>query len=306
MERRHTMDLSNPRVDSQLKEKILFQDDELHYGIYIPESEPQFYGDILWHWHDEFEFGVVTKGSIIYKTNQHEYVLNEGDAVFINSGVLHYLQLLVLPSDAGIYTQFFDRTFLAGSSESIFDIKYIKPVVEQTAVDMIPFYQNSSKDRRLIRQIAEAAQTAREKKPFYELHLRNLFSALWEEIYTCTAGADTQVPTENPRDIERIKMMITFMGEHYNDKLTVSQIADCVPVSERECYRLFQNCLNITPTDFLISLRLRKAQDLLASTQKSIVEIALECGFCSSSYFGKVFREEYQIPPGEYRKRNSK
>ena len=234
------MDLSNPLVDSQLKERIIFQNDQLHYGIYVPKTEPQFDGDVLWHWHDEFEFGVVTKGSLIYKTNQHEYVLNEGDAVFINSGVLHYLQLLVPAPEAGIYTQFFDRSFLAGSAESVFDMKYIAPVIEQKQLDIIPFYSHRKNDRHLLSQLAEAARIAQEAKPFYEFRLRNLFSSLWETIYSRITELEVMDLAESVHDIERIKTMLTFMREHYHEKLTIPQIAGCIPVSERECYRLFR------------------------------------------------------------------
>ena len=299
------MDLSNPRVDSQLKEQIIFQNDQLHYGIYDEKAEPQFYGDILWHWHDEFEFGVVTRGSLIYKTNQHEYVLNEGDAVFINSGVLHYLHLLVPAPEARIYTQFFDRSFLAGSAESIFDMKYVTPVIEQKQLDLIPFYHNRKNDRYFLSQLADAARIAQEGKAFYEFRLRNLFSSLWETIYSRATELEAVDMTESMHDIERVKIMLTFIREHYHEKLTVPQIADCIPVSERECYRLFQNNLGMTPTEFLISLRLKKARDLLITTRKSVVEIALESGFGNSSYFGKVFRQEFHMSPGDYRRQNA-
>ena len=95
--------------------------------------------------------------------------------------------------------------------------------------------------------------------------------------------------------------MLTFIQEHYSEKLTVAQIAGCVPISERECYRLFQNSLGTTPTEFLLSVRLKKSRNLLATTQKSIVEVALESGFSNSSYFGKLFRQQYLMSPGEYR-----
>lgn len=92
---------SNPQMNTQLKERILFQDENLDYSAYLHKDSPQFYGDILWHWHDEFEFGYVTEGSILYKSNQHEYVLHKGDGIFMNAGVLHYLHpfpLLSTPS----------------------------------------------------------------------------------------------------------------------------------------------------------------------------------------------------------------
>lgn len=56
----------------------------------------------------------------------------------------------------------------------------------------------------------------------------------------------------------------------------------------------------MTPVEFLISYRLKKACELLITTKKSILEIALECGFNNSSYFGKLFKQQYHTSPGEY------
>lgn len=106
----------------------------------------------------------------------------------------------------------------------------------------------------------------------------------------------------NLKDEERVKKMLAFIQEHYAEKLTIAQIAGCVPISERECYRLFQNSLETTPAEFLLFVRLKNARELLAITSKSVVEIALESGFGSSSYFGKLFREQYRMSPGEYRR----
>ena len=91
-EKKGTMqNLSEPRKNSLLKEQIVFPNEQFNYSIYSPKSDAQFCGDILWHWHDEFEFGYVIEGTLLYKTDIHEYVLQKGDAIFINSGVLHYL-----------------------------------------------------------------------------------------------------------------------------------------------------------------------------------------------------------------------
>lgn len=294
-----------PNTDSQLKERILFQEEQLHYSIYSAPAGPQFEGDILWHWHEEFEFGYVIKGSLLYKTSQREYLLQEGDAIFFNSGVLHYIHLLVPASEAKIHSQFFDRNFLAGNCGNIFDQKYVTPVIEQKQLEAIPFYHTNKEDQYALSQITEAIRIGQKKQPFFELRLRNIFSALWETIYTRSTRQLGPQIVYNLQEEERIKRMLTFLQEHYSEKISVSQIAASVPISERECYRLFQNNLHTTPGEFLLSLRLKKARDLLTSTQKSIVEVALESGFNNSSYFGKIFQQQYHMSPGEYRRNSS-
>lgn len=288
-------------TNNTLKEQIVFQNEKLHYSLYYPENKKQFYEDVIWHWHDEFEFGYILEGSMLYKTNQHEYVLHEGDGIFINSGILHYLHLPVSEQNTRIHTQFCDKVFLAGMSDSVFDNKYIRPVMEQKQLDAIPFYHYNQEDRQFLAQITAAARIAQEQANFFEFHLRSIFSTLWEVIYT--RGLDKKIPLslDNNQDDERIKKMLLFIQENYSHKLTVRQIAGCVPISERECYRIFQNKLETSPIDFLISLRLKKAQELLLDTKKSIVEVALESGFENSSYFGKLFKKQYNVSPGKYR-----
>ena len=64
--------------------------------------------------------------------------------------------------------------------------------------------------------------------------------------------------------------------------------------------------LGLLKMDFL-GLRnltvIRRAQEMLMRTDKSVLDIALEAGFSSSSYFGKRFREQCGISPGQFRKR---
>lgn len=57
----------------------------------------------------------------------------------------------------------------------------------------------------------------------------------------------------------------------------------------------------MTPVDYMLSYRLQKSQELLAATEKSILDIALETGFGTSSYFGKWFRKHYGMNPKAYR-----
>lgn len=291
-----------PTLNVQTEEHIIFPNKQFHYCLYSPISEVQFLGDVPWHWHTEFEFGYVLEGEILYKTNHHEYILKKGDGIFINSEVPHLLQPITPYADTKIQTQFFDGSFLAGTSDSFLDAKYVVPVMEQKQLDSIPFYYQSEPDRTTLNLVADAAQTGLERDLFFELRLRSLFSDIWETIYTQTITQTFPQTSYSAQEDARIKQLLLYVQNHYAEKLTVRQISDCIPISERECYRIFQNSLGISPVEFLLSLRLKKAMELLINTQKSILEIALEAGFGNSSYFGKHFKHAYHVTPGEYRR----
>ena len=74
-------------------------------------------------------------------------------------------------------------------------------------------------------------------------------------------------------------------------------------LSERECYRVFHDCLHMTPVEYITTYRLQVACQMLAKGQEAVTVISHECGLGSSSYFGKVFREYAHCSPIEYRKK---
>ena len=290
-------------LDRRLKETINYQSEMLHYGMYTAGYNRPFQADIPWHWHEEFEMGYVTGGSVLYKTNRTSYLLHEGDAIFINSGVLHYLQSQEPKRETRMQIQFFDSTFLAGTAGSLLDVKYIAPVAESEQLDAIPFFMGDPGSRLFLELIQQGPALLEERKPFFEMRMRTLFSDLWEEVYSraMTLQGLREKSSRTAED-ERMKRMMGYIQEHFREKLTVRSIAESIPISERECFRLFQNSIGITPAEYLLSVRLENAQVLLKNTDRSILDIALETGFGTSSYFGKIFRKHHRLTPLQYRK----
>ena len=59
--------------------------------------------------------------------------------------------------------------------------------------------------------------------------------------------------------------------------------------------------LGVTPADFLKEARMKRAQQLLASTMRGVNEIAYGCGFSDPKYFSKCFKSTVGMSPSEYR-----
>lgn len=295
------MDIETIDQEGRVKEKIIYKSQMLHYGLYTPMSEAYYFTEIPWHWHEEFEFGYVLGGKLGYKTNHREFILQEGDGVFINSGALHALYPVGEAGKIKLQSQFFDRLFLGGTRGSIFDMKYVAPVVEQKWMEAVPVYRKDPEGRKVLEFLKEGIRLSQEGEAFYEFRLRSLFSRLWETVYGWAMEERKGEQVYNGLEDERIKQMMAYVQEHYGEKISVKEMAAQVPISERECYRLFQKGLGLTPVDYMLSYRLQKSQELLAATEKSILDIALETGFGTSSYFGKWFRKHYGMNPKAYR-----
>lgn len=155
--------------------------------------------------------------------------------------------------------------------------------------------------QKILEKMEEAAQLCLKEEPFFEFRLRSIYSELWEFLFPW-AMERREGKGNDFQENGRMKKMLAYIQEKCLEDISILDIAASISVSERECYRLFQNRLGTTPVKFLISCRLQKAQELLLGTEKSISEIAMETGFGSSSYFGKVFKQHHHITPGQYRK----
>lgn len=78
---------------------------------------------------------------------------------------------------------------------------------------------------------------------------------------------------------DKIKQMMTYIQNHYKGKTAVAEIASSAYLSERECYRIFKNCLHMSPVDYLNSYRIQMACQMLRDSSESITYISHECGF---------------------------
>ena len=75
--------------------------------------------------------------------------------------------------------------------------------------------------------------------------------------------------------------MLAFVHEHYAEPLRIEQIAAAGFCSQREAFRTFQQCLHVTPLNYLQSYRLQMAADRLVRSGQQITAIAVDCGFAS-------------------------
>ena len=101
-----------------------------------------------------------------------------------------------------------------------------------------------------------------------------------------------------------LRPIIKYINEHWADNLSLTQIAEDFYISKSYLARAFKNCTGNTLHHYVNLLRIKQAQRmLLLYENESIEEIARRCGFNSTSYFIRKFREEVNLAPKQYRKK---
>ncbi len=255
---------------------------------------------IPWHWHEELELGYIESGASRIRTVNGEYIVHQGDGFFINSQVMDLKENAAPGSYTLEINNIFHPVFLSGHFKSRFETKYLDPLIKNRKIEVHLIRPGHRTSDRLLTNLRKLKEL--QEQPDAEFATRNLLSESWllllEDIQGQQPG-DTAVKTESQ---DRLRSMIAYIHGHYQEKLTLAQIAGCAAVSEREALRCFRRHLQQTPVAYLTGFRLNQAKKLLAETELSVTEISFRCGFSDSAYMGKVFRKAFELTPQGYRK----
>jgi YesN/AraC family two-component response regulator len=99
-----------------------------------------------------------------------------------------------------------------------------------------------------------------------------------------------------------IKRAMDVIGKSYGSDINLKIVADQLNMHPSYFGQLFREETGQSFNDCLTGMRLRKARDLLVSTDRRIGEIAGSIGIAQQSYFNRLFKKEYGITPVEYRR----
>ena len=102
-----------------------------------------------------------------------------------------------------------------------------------------------------------------------------------------------------------INYVITYIRRFFNEDLSVTKLADMCGYSVRHFRQIFKRKTGCSPSEYILKRRLDNAKGMLAFTSENIVNVASQCGFCSSSQFAHLFKMEMGVSPTEYRKQNN-
>ena len=128
-----------------------------------------------------------------------------------------------------------------------------------------------------------------------------LQSLLLELIYLISK--DTAFKNKNSNSTYNysiIEKSLNYIKEHLTDDLSLENVAKSMSLSPTYFHNTFKTAVGKTLRDYIEEQRIKKATNLLLTTNYSLTKIAYECGFSSQSYFSYVFKRKMNITPREY------
>jgi AraC family transcriptional regulator len=100
----------------------------------------------------------------------------------------------------------------------------------------------------------------------------------------------------------QLQQIIEYINESLEQDIKLANLAALVDMSQFHFARLFKQSMGISPHQYVIQQRVERAKKLLASSDLSLTNVALQCGFSSQSHLGKWFRQITGVTPSNYRK----
>ena len=190
-------------------------------------------------------------------------------------------------------------------------VEFIKIMKEQELTRHIPIILLSSKSS--VENQIEGLETGADayiSKPFHPRHLEaQVESLLHRNKAMLDYSESTYAALEQyegkliHKEDKELMLNITRIIDQQmdNESLTLDFIAGEVALSKMQLYRKMKELIGQTPTEYIRSIRLKQAEKLLKTTNKTVQEIMYVCGFNNKAYFYREFAKKYHLTPKEYR-----
>ena len=255
-------------------------------------------GSFMWHWHPEIEITYVQKGTMCYKVNHMVYHLKEGDIVFNNSGALHS-GTMENQKDCAYIPVTFDSRLIYGFFQSTVNSKYVDPVIQDSMLPAICIDQSEPWHKPFREYLLRIIDLDEKKPDFYELDITICLQSMWRLLLEHITY-EPQASRENSLEYDRIKKILSYIEENYQNKITLNDIAGHIHLCESECTRLFKGHMNTTLFAFLQEYRIERSLEFLQDDQP-VSAVADKAGFSDPNYYSKVFAKIKGCSPREYR-----
>ncbi|MDX8047639.1 AraC family transcriptional regulator [Gracilibacillus sp. S3-1-1] len=262
------------------------------------------YDNLKAHSHLEYEIYLFHQGTCHYLIDNQIYDLQPGDILLMDGLALHKPNL---PADS-VYVR----------SHIHFLPHTVMPALDGLGAQMLleVFHQlhhclirpETSKQSRevelLIKQMSEISEDITIPSKEKEWQLKTSLIQLLIVVNQLGQNASQKAVSEQYEKAQHAENIASYIQQHYHEKLSIEQIASALTISKSYVSHVFKEMTGYTVMEYVMATRLKQVKFLLEIEEnKSLQQIADECGFESVSHFSRFFKKHVGITAKKYRQK---
>lgn len=251
------------------------------------------------HKHDFYEIFFLVRGEMLHNVGGMCQFLKQGNAVFIRPDDAHSFDAY-RGANCDFINVAFDSSVL-DEMENFYGCPQTREQWHNVKMPCVDVYDPEGEAWKALLVQANACMAVEQDGTVQRVRIKSMIMGLYAHFIQRLLREETQpdVPYWLQALCERLA---------YPDQLTqgVEAIRSLCYYSYEHVSRCFQRYFHVTPTQYILNLRLSYTAQQLAQTRRNMIDIALDAGFSSYSYFNRAFAAKYGRPPARYRRENSR
>lgn len=263
-------------------------------GISI-SRQPQYAGNTMrTHWHERLELWRMLEGEFDIVCEREAVTVHQGNIVIFNPCEVHSAQIT---HDAQIDCYIIDLTRLAGRMDS-----GMERLFSQMIGGSVRFCHRIEEDSVLWSWLDEARRMAVsfERDDTLSMSLFGLFYLVLGRL--CREYVYVHEEHRKQKQGDEISMILNFIYSNYTKRLTLDDMAQHLCFSKSYFCRWFKNKTGESPMDYLNTIRVWRAYELLQNTSLSVTEIGYQVGFADIRCFHRQFKRRMSFSPSQVRR----
>jgi len=226
---------------------------------------------------DKYDITYIIKGNVRYTIDRKTYELGPGDLICLTEGA---------EIEAVTNTKNPMRCFSVNFSSFYAAATRAPPLPPQ------PMIKNIGIRKELVELFREMTLSWSGKQDGYIMKTRALLMLILHRLNEILVSRN-----DNMTGDYRINRITRFIAAHYQDKITVKDLAELVNLNKAYLGRLFKRQTGISIDQYITKIRIRNAENMLQSGGYKVHEVAEHCGFSDVFHFYKMFRAARGFSP---------
>lgn len=249
--------------------------------------------DLELNYSSSYSLKVISKGNVHYQVDNNFFTLNKNECLFVNNGSHVATRIRHKVGETEGYSLFFSDQSIGNTFNKILDRKLnCSEIFEEISMPIMFAF-----DDRFISLLSNHTNELKHEL-FNEVIFRVLRSQLKIKEYLSRIDARKSI---TKRDIlSKIVRGRYYIHSNFHKFLNLDLITEEIGISKFHFIRNFQSVFGLTPMEFVIQLRIKKAEELMRLETYSLTEIAEKCGFSNVHYFSNTFKKIKGMSPSSY------